>query len=67
MQVEKKSYEDILIHYSGYKALDGVKSLNIIFTKTNWYVEDNSGSKYQTLRYYATFNFWKIQNLFESY
>ena len=49
IKVDTKSYKDVLIFFTRYEALDGVKSLHIKFTKINGYIEDHNRSKYLTL------------------
>ena len=52
----EKSYENILIYYTGlaitdskYVEIYSVNPLNLIFNKVNWYFEEINGNKYLTL------------------
>ena len=49
LQVDKKSFKDILIYFIGYETLNGVKHLCINLSKINRYIEYKNRIKYVTL------------------
>ena len=49
IQIDEKSYKNILIYYTGYVAPYSVKHLHLIVNKINEYIEKHDGNKYSTL------------------
>ena len=73
MYLPKILWNDILVFFIGSLNVDSFFT-NILLEKdtdiyANIFFENAKRADYQkyNLRYYATFSFWKTQNLFESY
>ena len=59
--IDEKSYQNVLVYNISFKNLIAAKPLRIRFDKIDRFI------RVLFIRYYATFNFWKTQNMFELY
>ena len=49
IKIQKKSYKNILIYYTGYVASNILKPLDLFINNDTRYLEENDGNNYLTL------------------